>query len=106
MAVVAPSTREKPKRRPVFDRALDSVERIGNRLPDPISIFVLLALLVLVASWITARLGVTAVHPKDGSLITPVNLLTRDGLRRIFTMIYNGTQYVLPVALVTLPSMK
>jgi aminobenzoyl-glutamate transport protein len=77
--------REKSAVRPVFARALDAIERAGNRLPDPISIFVILAIVVLIASWVAARLGVTAIHPKDGSLITVVNLLTRDGLRRIFT---------------------
>ncbi len=75
----------KPARRPFFARALDAIERIGNRLPDPISIFVILAVAVLIASWLTARLGVTAIHPKDGSLIVPVDLLTRDGMRRVFT---------------------
>lgn len=78
-------TREKPAARPVLARALDVIERVGNRLPDPITIFVILAIVVLAASWITARLGVTAIHPKDGSLIAPVNLLDREGLRRIFT---------------------
>lgn len=75
----------KTPRRPVFARALDAVERIGNRLPDPISIFVILAFLVLILSWVTARLGITAIHPKDGSVIVPVNLLDREGLRRVFT---------------------
>ena len=78
-------TREKSATRPFTARALDAVERIGNRLPDPITIFVILAIVVLAASWITARLGVTAIHPKDGSLIAPVNLLDREGLRRVFT---------------------
>ena len=42
-------------------RALDRVERIGNRLPDPITIFALLALVVIFASWLTSTLGVSAV---------------------------------------------
>ncbi|MBI5711597.1 MAG: AbgT family transporter [Candidatus Eisenbacteria bacterium] len=64
---------------------LDAIERIGNRLPDPISIFLIMAALVLVISWLAARLHVTAIHPKDGSLITAVNLLDREGIRRMFT---------------------
>jgi aminobenzoyl-glutamate transport protein len=66
-------------------RALDALERIGNRLPNPATLFVLLAIAVLVASWIAARLGVNAIHPRDGSLITAVDLLDRDGIRRILT---------------------
>ena len=71
--------------RPAFARALDTIERIGNRLPDPVSIFVILAFVVLAASWLCARLGVSVVHPKDGSIIAAVNLLDRVGVRRIFT---------------------
>ena len=75
----------KPPRRPAFARALDTIGRVGNRLPDPITIFLILAGVVLVASWICARLGVAVVHPRDGSVIAAVNLLDRAGLRRIFT---------------------
>jgi aminobenzoyl-glutamate transport protein len=71
--------------RPAFARFLDGIERVGNRMPDPISIFLILAAVVLVASWICARLGVAVHHPKDGSLIVAVNLLDRAGIRRILT---------------------
>lgn len=66
-------------------RALDFIERLGNRLPNPITLFLLLAIAVLIASWVCARLGVTAIHPKDGSTIAVVNLLDGPGIRRIFT---------------------
>lgn len=66
-------------------RALDRVERIGNRLPDPITIFALLALLVIAVSWLTAKLGVSTVHPGTGATVTPVDLATAEGLRRMLT---------------------
>jgi aminobenzoyl-glutamate transport protein len=47
--------------------------------------FALLAVLVLIASWIASRLGVAVIHPKDGSTIQAVNLLDTAGIRRIFT---------------------
>lgn len=65
--------------------ALDAIERLGNALPNPATLFLLMAAIVLVASAVTASLGVTVLHPKDGSAITAVNLLSRDGLRRMFT---------------------
>jgi aminobenzoyl-glutamate transport protein len=34
---------------------------------------------------VTASLGVTVTHPRDGSPIMAVNLLSRDGIRRMFT---------------------
>jgi aminobenzoyl-glutamate transport protein len=66
-------------------RLLDLVERIGNRLPDPLSLFGILCLVVLVVSWIAAAAGVSAVHPGSGEVIVARNLLAPDGLRRIVT---------------------
>jgi aminobenzoyl-glutamate transport protein len=66
-------------------RFLDGIERVGNKLPDPITLFALLALLVVVASWIVAMLDVTAVHPATGEAIRAVNLLSADGVRRMLT---------------------
>lgn len=67
------------------DRALATVERVGNRLPDPITLFVLFMGLVLLASWLAAALGVSAVHPGTDEEIRAVNLLTADGIQRILT---------------------
>ena len=66
-------------------RALDLLERAGNRLPDPVSLFALLALLVVVMSWLCSQFDVSAIHPKDGSTVSVVNLVTREGVRRMFT---------------------
>lgn len=66
-------------------RALDLVERVGNRLPDPITLFAVFAGLVLVISGLAAGLGVSAVHPGTGATVESVNLLSGEGLRRILT---------------------
>jgi len=73
------------RRRSTMDVALEVIERAGNALPNPATLFLLMAALVVVASAITAALGVSVVHPKDGSLIAPVNLLTPEGVRRMLT---------------------
>ena len=81
-----PRTPSPPARPPgALAHALDVIERIGNRWPNPATMFVIFAAAVVVASAVTAALGVSVTHPKDGSLITPVNLLTMDGVRRMFT---------------------
>lgn len=72
-------------RRPLLARSLDAIERIGNALPNPASLFLIMAAIVVVASAVTASLGVTVPHPKDGSPIVAVNLLSREGVRRMFT---------------------
>jgi aminobenzoyl-glutamate transport protein len=64
---------------------LDAFERVGNRLPDPITLFVILIALVMVASWLAARAQVGAVHPGTGEAIAPVNLFSGELVQRIFT---------------------
>jgi aminobenzoyl-glutamate transport protein len=66
-----------------MDRGLASVERVGNRLPDPITLFVLFMGIVLGASWIAAAMGVSATHPGTGEEIRAVNLLTGESIQRI-----------------------
>jgi len=73
---------------------LDFVERAGNRLPDPVTIFVLLAAGALVASWAAAALDVHVTHPVTEKTISAVNLLSRDGIRRVLTeMVDNFTGF-------------
>jgi aminobenzoyl-glutamate transport protein len=66
-------------------RMLDVVERVGNRLPDPITLFALFALLVVLASWLAATAGLSAVHPGTGDTVSAVNLLSAEGIRRMLT---------------------
>jgi aminobenzoyl-glutamate transport protein len=65
------------------DRALNFVERSGNRLPDPITLFVIFMGLVLVVSWLAHALGASAVHPGTLERIQAVNLLTGESIQRI-----------------------
>lgn len=55
----------------------------------------MLAIVVLLFSWIFAWVGVTAIHPGTGKPILPVNLLSGAGLRRIVTeLVTNFTGFV------------
>jgi aminobenzoyl-glutamate transport protein len=78
-----PATR--PARRAPGVRLLDAIERIGNALPNPATLFLIFAGIVLLVSWWAASTGVSVVHPKDGSTLAAVNLLDAAGIRRIFT---------------------
>lgn len=62
---------------------LNSVERAGNALPHPATLFAALAALVLVLSWALQRAGVAVTNPSTGQLVAVVNLLSVDGLHRI-----------------------
>lgn len=67
---------------------LKSVEKIGNKLPHPAMIFVILSLIVIVASAIVAKFGnpVTYYDARAEEEVTKsvVSLLNADGLRYIF----------------------
>lgn len=69
----------------VFLRFLDLVERAGNRLPDPLSLFAIAAVLVIGGSWLASYLGVSVIHPGTGKSIAVVNLLAPENIRRMFT---------------------
>jgi aminobenzoyl-glutamate transport protein len=81
-------------RRSAIDRFLNVVERGGNALPHPATLFAILALLVVVMSWIAAQFGARVQHPSTGETVTPVNLLSLEGLHRILTgLVTNFTSF-------------
>ncbi|WP_238597097.1 AbgT family transporter [Corynebacterium heidelbergense] len=59
------------------------MERIGNKLPDPFWLFVIIGGIVLVSSWAGSKLGLTATDPNKGETIHITNLLSGEGLSRI-----------------------
>lgn len=76
-------TESTPTRPSAVDRFLAVVERAGNTLPHPATLFFLLTVVVVIASAVVAQFDVGVVHPKTGETVTPVNLLSVDGLQRI-----------------------
>ncbi|KAA2285392.1 AbgT family transporter [Arenimonas fontis] len=66
---------ETPARRGLVAGALDLVERVGNRLPDPAVLFLLLMLVVWALSWWLSGLSFDAVDPRTGEPIVIRNLL-------------------------------
>ena len=71
----------------IFSKSLDYIEIIGNKLPHPATLFGLLALIVVIISWVGDLISLQAVHPADQSLITVRSLLSGDGIRWIYTNI-------------------
>jgi len=66
-------------------KMLDKVERAGNKLPQPVTLFLILIAIVLISSWIASMMNLGAVHPGTGKRIEAVNLLDGKGIQRIFT---------------------
>ena len=84
----------------LYNRCLNGIERVGNKLPHPIALFAMLALLIVIVSAICAACGVSVT----GELVVSgelketttevVSLLTKDGLKYMFTSaVSNFTTY-------------
>jgi len=61
------------------------VERGGNALPHPATLFLIMAVGVIVLSDIAVRTGMEVIHPGTGNTIRPMSLLTVEGLHLIIT---------------------
>ncbi|MCG8670747.1 MAG: AbgT family transporter [Pseudomonadales bacterium] len=73
---------------------LSKVEKLGNRLPHPTSLFVIFALITLVLSAVFSWIGFSAQHPISGEIITTKNLVSTEGLHLILSKtVSNFTQF-------------
>jgi aminobenzoyl-glutamate transport protein len=77
-----------------LDRALSFIERVGNALPHPGTLFALMALLVVLLSGVLSQFDLAVTHPGTGEVVRPVNLLSVSGLHRILSeMVTNFTSF-------------
>ncbi|HEX6333171.1 MAG TPA: AbgT family transporter [Flavisolibacter sp.] len=84
----------KPQRRSFTDRSLRVIEKIGNALPDPATLFFLLAVLIMVISWLVYMAGTSVTHPGTKEVVAVKNLLSREGLEFVLTsMVRNFTGF-------------
>jgi aminobenzoyl-glutamate transport protein len=83
-------------------RFLQRMERAGNRLPDPVTLFVIMIAIVMVASWIATVVDWSAIHPGTGDTISPVNLFGAEQVRRTFTEMAQTFATFPPLGLVLL----
>lgn len=56
-------------------RSLDVIERLGNKLPDPAALFLILMFAVWVLSWALSGVSFSTIDPRSGSAIEIRNLL-------------------------------
>lgn len=71
----------------IFNKSLDYIEIVGNKLPHPATLFGLLAITIALLSWLGATMNWQVVHPSDGTTIGVNNLLSGEGIRWIWTNI-------------------
>lgn len=77
-----------------IDRFLTIVEKGGNALPHPATLFAILAITVVLLSWVASQFDLSVQHPTSGKDITPVNLMSVEGLQRILgSLVTNFTSF-------------
>lgn len=86
----------------IFNKILDKIEVVGNRLPHPVTIFIILSLIIIVVSELCVRGGVevtyTGLNRASGKIeelsLSAKSLMNGEGLRYIFrTMTKNFTGF-------------
>lgn len=92
-------TEEKTKKG-LLDRILDAIERVGNKLPDPITLFLGLAVIVVLISWLCSALGVQAVNPANGETVAAVNLFSVFGIQYLWTNVITNFSGFAPLGMV------
>lgn len=74
----------------IFNKSLDYIEIVGNRLPHPATLFAIIALIVALASMIGDWFALSVIHPGDGSIIKVKSLLNGEGIRWIYTNVVHN----------------
>ncbi len=93
----APKHQETPKSSRsarILSASLGFIERAGNALPHPATLFAIMALLVIIVSAIAASFNLVVTHPGTGKSVAAVSLFSISGLHRILTeMVTNFTNF-------------
>jgi aminobenzoyl-glutamate transport protein len=77
-----------------FSKFLSIIEKTGNALPHPATLFAIFAGLIILLSGVTSLFHLEVIHPGTGEIIRPVNLMTVDGLHLILrNMVSNFTGF-------------
>lgn len=68
-----------------FDKFLGFVQKSADKLPEPMFLFAILAVAVLLVSAVVSAYDVSVVHPGTGERVFSENLLSVKWLQRVFT---------------------
>ena len=77
------------KRAGFLDRFLNTIEVVGNRLPDPAVLFLVLMASVWVLSWPLSNVDFGAQHPATGEAIHVLNQFRLPGLANLLSTMVN-----------------
>jgi aminobenzoyl-glutamate transport protein len=79
---------------------LSGVEKVGNALPHPATLFAMFALAAILLSALAHALGWQATHPTTGQIVVPENLLSQEGLHQIILHLVDNFTGFAPLGVV------
>jgi len=91
---------ETKQKKGFLDRALDAIERIGNKLPDPITLFLGLAVIIALISWLCSALGVKALNPATNEYVEVQNLFSIFGIQYLWSNVITNFSGFAPLGMV------
>ena len=84
----------------LVERLLTRVEVVGNKLPDPAALFILLLATVWVLSWLLSGVNFDVVDPRNGQPLVINNQLSGDSLTQFFSVMVTNFSHFHPVGVV------
>ena len=90
------NTAEKSK----ITRFLNGIERIGNKLPDPFMLFIVLAVLIIILSWVISFFDVSFIMPGEDEEVTIKSLASAEGLQYMITSMIDNFVGFKPLGIV------
>lgn len=74
----------------IFNRFLLKIEVVGNKIPDPMLLFVFFSIVTIFLSYILSSINFSAVNPATGKLVEVYNLLSREGIAKMLGSAINN----------------
>lgn len=85
-----------------MSQLLQRIERVANRLPHPMALFIYLCVIVLIMSALGQSMGWQAQHPGTGEWLAVHSLLSADGIVFMFSSLVSNFMGFAPVGPVIL----
>jgi len=79
---------------------LGTVERVGNKLPDPAVLFIALLFIVWILSWLFSYMSFDVVDPRSGEALVIKNLLSGPALTEFLSVMVTNFSHFHPVGVV------
>lgn len=84
----------------LVQRMLNKVEVVGNKLPDPAALFIILLATVWVLSWLLSGVSFDVVDPRNGQPLVINNQLSGEALTQFFSVMVTNFSHFHPVGVV------